>query len=683
MTRLFAYLRFSAAASFALALAIALAPVVSAQTFDIDDKFRQLEEVLPTPNEQRTASGAPGHKYWQQQADYKMRITLDDNKQRIVGAETITYTNNSPDTLRYLWLQLDQNKFMPNSDTNKTQGAPSLSGVSIGKLRQFLVTAEFDGGIKIQAVKDAKGDALPHTVVKTMLRIDLPKPLAANGGQVTFSVDWSYNINDAKLVGGRSGYEHFEDDDNYIYEMSRFYPRMAAYYDVYGWQHKQFLGAGEFTLDFGDYEVSITAPTDHVVASTGVLQNPDDVLSDQQQARLKKARTAKDPMFIVTPDEAKEAQKEKSEDTKTWTFKAKNVRDFAFASSRKFIWDAMGQPAGDRLVLAMSYYPNEAEPLWSKYSTRSVAHTIDIYGRFTFQYPYPVAISVNGPIYGMEYPMICFNGPRPEKDGTYSKSTKYGLISVVIHEVGHNWFPMIVNSDERQWTWMDEGLNSFLQTLAESYWEDDYPSSRQHPAQLSRYMAGGGQMPIMTNSESVLQKGANAYGKPAVALSLLRETILGRELFDFAFKEFSNRWKFRRPTPSDFFRTMEDASGVDLDWFFRGWFYTTDHVDVSIDRVRVYDVDTHNPDVEKPLRRERDEAKPTPSCSSAMRSRISFPMTCPTSSIFTTSTTRWTSPKPTARPTRNSSTASKNTRKTHSPHVSVFTLWISPTRAGL
>lgn len=569
------------------------------------DKFRQLEELLPTPNEQRAASGAPGHAYWQQRADYDIKVELDDANQRLTGAETVTYYNNSPDALSYLWLQLDQNIWAKNSDNYTSQAAPSFDRIPFSTIDNLLARRDFDGGERITAVRDSKGAALPYTVVRTMMRIDLPRPLAP-GQSTLFSIDWNYNINDQRRIGGRTGYEYFPQDKNYIYEIAQWFPRMAAYYDVYGWQHKQFLGSGEFTLEFGNYRVSITAPDDHVVSATGVLQNPQAVLTAAQRQRLEQAKTAKNPVFIVTPEEARANEANKPAGKKTWIFQAENVRDFAFASSRKFIWDAQGHNVEGNRVMAMSFYPKEGEPLWSKYSTHAIMHTLNVYSRYSFPYPYPVAQSINGPVGGMEYPMICFNGPRPLPDGTYPASTKYGLISVVIHEVGHNYFPMTVNSDERQWTWMDEGMNTFLQYLAEQEWEDNYPSRRGEPKNITEYMASNEQVPIMTNSESLLQFGNNAYAKPATALNVLRETVLGRELFDFAFREFARRWKFKRPAPADFFRTMEDASGTDLDWFWRGWFYTTDHVDISIERVRLYTLNSMNPEVEKGARaRER------------------------------------------------------------------------------
>ena len=442
-----------------------------------------------------------------------------------------------------------------------------------------------------------------------MMRIDLPTPLAPNA-TFAFRVAWNFNINNQRVFGGRGGYEYFPADGNYIYEIAQWFPRMAAYDDVNGWQHKQFLGSGEFSLEFGDYTVRVTVPNDHVVSGTGVLQNPAQVMTAAQIQRMKQAETAPEPMKIITQAEATANESSKPTGKKTWIFKAENVRDFAFASSRKFIWDAQGHNVGGNKVMAMSFYPKEGNPLWEKYSTQAIIHTLNVYSRYSFNYPYPVAQSVNGPVGGMEYPMICFNGPRPLADGTYSAGIKYGLISVVIHEVGHNYFPMIVNSDERQWTWMDEGLNSFLQFLAESEWEKNYPSRRGEPKNIADYMLSENQVPIMTNSESVLQFGNNAYGKPATALNVLRETVLGRDLFDFAFKQYSQRWKFKRPMPADFFRTMEDASGVDLDWFWRGWFYTTDHVDISIENVRLFQADTKNPDIEKELQRREASQQP-------------------------------------------------------------------------
>ena len=576
-------------------------------------KFRQLGQELPTPNVYRTASGAPGHEYYQQRADYDMSITLDDETQRIYGEETITYTNNSPDELRYLWVQLDQNMRAQNSTTQQIKtggifnqrGANAQTAFNQLKNNQFY---DFDGGFKLAYVKTTSGANLPYTVNNTMMRVDLPTPLR-QGQKFSFKIKWWFNINDRMDIGGRSGYEYFEEEDNYLYTIAQFFPRMAVYNDVEGWQNKQFLGQGEFTLPFGDYKVDITVPSDHIVASTGELMNASRILSSKQRARLAKAKKSyDDPVIIVTQQEAEAAEKNKATSTKTWTFEAENVRDFAFATSRKFIWDAQAVDISGKTTMAMSYYPKEGNPLWEQYSTRVVAHTLKVYSKFTIDYPYHKAISVHTKWIGMEYPMICFNGGRPEADGTYSEGTKYGMIGVIIHEVGHNFFPMIINSDERQWTWMDEGLNTFVQYLTEQEWDHDYPSRRGPAAKIVPYMSGPKEqiVPIMTNSESILQFGNNAYGKPATALNILRETVMGRELFDYAFKEYSRRWAFKHPTPADLFRTMEDASGVDLDWFWRGWFYTTDHVDIAIKDVQWYQMSTKDPDVEKPFEAEKD-----------------------------------------------------------------------------
>ncbi len=557
----------------------------AAQTEEGKNKFAQMHTELPTPNVYRTASGAPGPQYWQQQADYNISIRLDEDNHTVYGEETVTYFNNSPDVLTYIWLQLDQNMRAKDSDTFKI--SQSTLGDSISQRQMDRLTPWFDGGFKLEMVQDNKGNDLPHTVVKTMMRIDLPKPLVPNSAY-TFRIKWHYLINNRGLMGGRSGYEFFEKENNALYTIAQFYPRMAVYSDDQGWKHKQFLGSGEFTLPFGNYDVRITVPADHMLGATGELQNPREVLSDKEIERYNKARTADKPVIIRTQQEAEDLEKGRATSTKTWHFKANNVRDFAFATSRKLIWDAMGVKFGDRTVMAMSYYPKEGNPLWEQYSTKVVAHTLRVYSKYTFDYPYPAAISVNTSNIGMEYPMICFNGGRCEPDGTYSKRTKYGMIGVIMHEVGHNYFPMIVNSDERQWTWMDEGLNTFVQYLTEQEFERDYPSRRGEPRNIVDYMTGDPAKlePIMTNSESIHQLGSNAYSKPTTALNILRETVMGRELFDFAFKTYANRWKFKHPEPADFFRTMEDASGVDLDWFWRGWFYSTQKVDLSLDYVK-------------------------------------------------------------------------------------------------
>ena len=556
-------------------------------------KFEQLGTTLPTPNEYRTASGAPGQSYWQQKADYVIAVELNDVNQSITGKETITYTNNSPDPLTYLWVQLDQNMRAQDSNTPRVSGSQiTKNEMSTKSLLGITGVEDYDGGFKIASVTDTEGKELPYIINQTMMRIDIPVTMKT-GDQYSFSISWSYNVNDRMKIGGRSGYEYFPKDGNALYTIAQFFPRMAVYSDVYGWQNKQFLGRGEFTLTFGDYDVSITVPEDHVIGATGVLQNPKDVLTKDQVKRFELAKTSFDkPVIIVTQEEAVKREQNPSTKTNTWHFKATQVRDFAFASSRKFIWDAMAVKVGNYTPLAMSYYPKEGNPLWEEHSTRAVANTLIGYSKRTIDYPYPVAISVHSASIGMEYPMICFNFGRPAEDGTYSDRTKYGMISVIVHEVGHNFFPMIINSDERQWTWMDEGLNTFVQTQTTKEFYPEMPARRGTAASIVNYMKGDPDFirPIMTNSEQITQFGNNAYAKPAAALSILRETVMGPELFDYAFKEYAQRWAFKHPEPADFFRTMEDASAVDLDWFWNGWFYTTDYVDIEVSNVRWFKV---------------------------------------------------------------------------------------------
>ncbi len=578
-----------------------------------ENPFKQLGQDLPTPNSYRTASGSPGHEYWQQQADYKMDLEIDDDKMRLYGEETITYTNNSPDVLSYLWLQLDQNMRAKDSDTYKVRSSSiSERGSSLRQLSSL--ESDFDGGFKVEHVKDANGADLKYTINKTMMRVN-PTTKLATGDSYTFTIKWWYNINNTNVMGGRSGYEPFEEDGNNVYCIAQFFPRMCVYDDINGWQNKQFLGRGEFALVFGDYDVSITVPSDHLVASTGLLQNEDDVLTSEQKKRLDKAKKETiNPVMIATYDEAEKRIKKKAKDKKTWRYTAENVRDFAFASSRRFIWDALGVPMSDgRTVMAQSMWIKEGDCLWNKYSTKAVAHTVKWYSHYTIDYPYPTAWSIDGDM-GMEYPMICFNFGRCADDGTYAERTKYGHIGVIIHEVGHNWFPMIINSDERQWTWMDEGLNTFVQYLTEQHWERNYPSRRGPAHKIVDYMKGDKDRisPIMTNSESIFQFGNNAYGKPATALNILRETVMGRELFDMAFKEYCERWAFKHPSPADLFRTMEDASGVDLDWFWRGWFYTNLNVDISMSEVKHKKIDSKNPNVNNKIAKEAIKEGPKP-----------------------------------------------------------------------
>jgi hypothetical protein len=562
------------------------------------NKFEQLGTIINDPNMYRSASGAPGPNYWQQKADYVIHVELDDAKQKIVGSETITYTNNSPDPLRYLWLQLDENEHAANAENKSFDGSKLGPRVSERQLSSLTEKVDKDYGVNIVKVTDGSGKALPYTINYTMMRIDLPVALKP-GSKFVFNVDWDINLTDRMKAGGRGGYEYFTQDDNYLYTITQWFPRMAVYSDFQGWQHKQFTGRGEFALAFGDYRVNITVPADHVVGATGVCLNYDKVLSAEQLKRWKAAQNeVKEPIEIVSKAEMQAAIKGKASGKKTWIYEAKNVRDFAFVSSRRLVWDAMKTGGIEGMApMAMSYYGPEAYGLYRKYSTKVVAHTLRTYSKYTIPYPYPVAISVEA-ANGMEYPMICFNYGRTEADGTYSEATKYGMIGVIIHEVGHNFFPMIVNSDERQWTWMDEGLNTFVQYLTEQEWEPNYPSKRGPAFMITDYMKLPKEQlePIMTNSENIVMFGANAYAKPATALNILRETVMGRELFDFAFKEYAMRWAFKHPTPTDFFRTMEDASAVDLDWFWRGWFYDIEPVDISIANVKHLMADDKNPE---------------------------------------------------------------------------------------
>jgi hypothetical protein len=590
----------------------------AASTYNANTRFEQLGSVLPTPNTFRTASGAPGKDYFQNKADYAIKAELDDVNQRIVGSEVITYTNFSGDDLRYLWLQLDQNLFQENSinalsktgGVNPQMSANQLKGMNSPSSVNSTINADKKYGYDIKFVKDVKGNPLPYTINGTMMRVDLPiaqKP----GVAVSIKIDWEYNITE---YYGRSGYEYFEKDGNYNYFIAHWFPRMCVYDDVSGWQNKQFLGQGEFTLPFGDYKVEITVPDDHIVGATGECQNYSKVLSKTQQQRMKDAASSKTPVIIATQTEAESRIKIKSSKKQTWSFAAQNVRDFAFASSRRFIWDAMQTDVynNGRKIWSMSFYPKEGNPLWEKYSTRVVEHTLKSYGNRTIEYPYPVAISCHSTARGgMEYPMISFNGGRPEEDGTYSEATKYGMIGVIIHEVGHNFFPMIVNTDERQWSWMDEGLNTFCQYLAEKEWDKDYPARRGEPQDIVSYMKTdpSQQVPIMSSSDNIMAFGPNAYAKPATGLNILRETVMGRELFDKAFKEYAQRWAFKSPMPADFFRTLEDASSVDLDWFWKGWFYTVEPVDQDLVEVEWFSLDTQNPEIAKAEARTESEAK--------------------------------------------------------------------------
>jgi len=559
------------------------------------NKFEQMGSILPTPNEYRMASGAPGPKYWQQRCDYDIKCELNENDQTLKGSETVSYFNNSPTELTFLWLQLDENQHSSVNNANYQSSNSMSRGISANQLDRDEENRTDNGyGFNITKLTDATGKALKYTINKTMMRVELPMPLKA-GQKFTFNLDWNYKLSNRMERGGRGGYEYFAEDGNHIFTMTQWYPRLCVYSDFQGWQNHQFTGRGEFALTFGNFKVQMTVPADHVIGATGECQNYQQVLTPTQFARYQKSKAGKEDVTeIVTLAEAKKAEQQKSKAKKTWVFKADNVRDFAWGSSRKFVMDAMPVKVEGKKVMCMSYYGKEAYGLYRKFSTKAVAHTIKTYSQFTIPYPYPVAQSVEA-ANGMEYPMICFNFGRTEPDGTYSEGTKNGMLGVVIHEVGHNFFPMIINSDERQWSWMDEGLNSFVEYLTEELWDNKFPTRKGSASSIVDYMKLPKDQlePIMSNSENIVGFGPNAYTKPATGLNILRETIMGRELFDYAFKEYARRWAFKHPEPADFFRTMEDASGEDLDWFWRGWFYGTDACDISLDSVRFAKADVN------------------------------------------------------------------------------------------
>jgi hypothetical protein len=583
-------------------IAFALLPLVSfGQQGKWQGKFEQLDQMLPTPNEYRTGSGTPGSQYWQQRADYTINAEIDETTNTLKGKETIVYHNNSPENLKYLWLQLDQNVNKKESEDFGSYYGPVRDSLATLHMQYLTRTIEFPAGYTIASVKDGAGNNLLVTVNKTMMRVDLPAPLKS-GEKYTMNIEWSYPITDrSNFLLSREGYEYFPEDKNTVYLIAHWFPRMCVFDDYEGWQNKQFQRLGEFALEFGDYKVNITVPADHIISSTGTLQNPKDVLTATELQRFEKGKTAFDkPIFVVTPDEAKAKEKTKSTAKKTWTFHANNVRDFAFASSRKFIWDIQAVKLPTNTVLAMSFYPKEGLPVWQEESTLAVKNALEVYSKYTFDYPYPTANSVNTSNIGMEFPMISFNGGRPGKDGKMSQAAKSGMITTIVHEVGHNWFPMIVSSDERQWMWMDEGLNTFLHTRTEMERYPNFDFTR--PKSIIPYMKGdrASMRPVMLTSdnERLNAFGANYYEKPTVALTILRETVIGQELFDKAFKEYANTWKYKHPKPADLFRILEEATATDLDWFWRGWFFTTDNVDVSVEDVKWFKLKAQQSDPE-------------------------------------------------------------------------------------
>lgn len=595
----------------------ALAGAAQADPAPFQDRFRPLAELWPTPTAERTASGAPGPAYWQQKVDYRIRARLDEAGRKVTGAETITYRNNSPQTLGFLWLLVDQNRFRPEAlrEATRTVARPD-AGVSLQELERNRRFDSWRGGFDVTEVTDAAGRPLHHAMVDALMRVDLAQPLKP-GQSVSLRLAWSLPLIDTDVMGGRSGYECFGASGDCIFQVGQWFPRLAAY-DDHGWHNDPFLGVGEFPLEFGDYDVAVTVPADHVVAATGELQNAPAVLTPAQRARLARARIAREPLYVVTPEEAAAAEKGHVAGEKTWRFTARNVRDFAFASSRKYIWQAMAasNPGGGP-VLAQAFFPDEARPLWSAYVLKAMAHAVKVWGEFAYPYPYPVVQAANGTVTGYEFPMLSFDANRPTTDPgtgavTYSERQKTGLITTIFHETGHNWFPETVNTDERRWAWMDEGMTTFVEYEAQKRWDADFPTRMGEPRMIADCMTAARQSPIMTRPDYSPNAGCIDYAKPGTALVVLRETVMGREAFDHAFREYANRWRFKRATPYDFFRTMQDASGIDLGWFWRDWFYGTGHVDLALAGVVRARIDSRDPATEKALARADAEAAPTP-----------------------------------------------------------------------
>lgn len=568
---------------------------------DHANKFEELGPLLPTPNVYRSASGAPGPDYWQQRADYVINCEIDEKAKVLTGEEVITYHNNSPDALDYLWLELSENQHHPQNHFS-IRGSERVNEYRLDSTTNLAKYDEaeqrFRGlGVEILAVLGEDKQPLPYIINKTLMRIDLKNKLLSKS-KVKFTVRWRYKIPERlKFEASRGGYEEFP-DSNQIFTIVQWYPRLCVYNDYQGWDLLQFTGHAEFPLTFGNFDVKIKVPSDHIVAATGECQNFKEVLSSVEQKRWAKAQNSQEPVEIVTLAEAKERAKLRAaKGFKVWHYKASNVRDFAWTSSRRFMWDAMNTDVQGKKVMCMSLYSEEAAPIYRRYSTKTVAHTLKVYSKYSTPYPYPVAISVEASN-GMEYPMIVFNYGRANKDGSYTEDLRNRVVSVIIHEIGHNFFPMLINSNERRWAWMDEGFNSFVEFLAEQEFDANFPSRRGPASTIIGYMAKPKKYlePIMTAPDNVRELGNNVYGKTAAALTVLRETVMGRDLFDRAFKEYCLRWTFKSPTPADFFRTMQDASGMDLSWFFRAWFFETDPVDISLDTVIVYHAKTRKLD---------------------------------------------------------------------------------------
>jgi peptidase M1-like protein len=553
-------------AAFALfAWSVSLSPVSSAQTAARDSVtagasvFRPLE--LPSPNEYRTGSGRPGPRYWQQRADYRIAATLDTARRQLRGRETIRYSNNSPDTLPYLWMYLDQNICSPTSVTEQLDQPPLMF---LGSSFDFSCK-RFNGGVTLERVTVARRPVRP-TVYGTTMRIDLPRPLAP-GGVLELELVWHFPVPD--YGAGRMG------RDGSLYEIAQWYPRLAVYDDVRGWNHEPYIGAGEFYLEYGSFDVSLTVPASYVVAATGTLRNPELVLTPAQRSRLGIARSSTQAVAIITADEAGHPGRTRpsSRGPLTWRFTADSVRDFAFAAGPELRWDASGYHG----ILIQTFYRPQATR-WEE-ANRMAREAIKFFSEQWYRYPYPHATTVEGPIEGMEYPMLTFVPNSPSRED---------LQWALSHEFGHEWFPMIVGSNERLYPWMDEGFNTFIDLAGAARYFAGTPygdSIEVHPLHLYPSNAVAGEQPLISRPVEVKNLFWTGYQKPALMLQTLRFEVLGKERFDHAFREYIKAWAYKHPTPADFFRLMRDASGVDLDWFWRDWVYTSARLDQAVDSV--------------------------------------------------------------------------------------------------
>ena len=530
---------------------------------------------LPDADAYRTGDGRPGPLYWQQEADYAIDVELLPEANRIEGTQTITYVNNAPSDLNYLWVQMDQNLFAPGS-RGEAVVPPDA------RFSGFFENGGYDVS-NLRVAHNGTTYTPEYVIDDTRMRVDLQAPLAAEGDSLAFSIDFSFEMPDY----GADRMGMFEAEEGTVYQLAQWYPRMYVYDDVSGWNVLPYLGQGEYYLEYGQFDLDITVPHDFIVTATGTLQNPEEVLTATQQERLAEAKQSRTPVTIVAEDEVGTAASRPADaGTLTWEYQADRVRDVAWAASRSFIWDAARAEAGNRTVLAQSLYPAEGmgggnrAPGWEE-STEYVQHSVEFYSERYAPYPYDNAINVGGIVAGMEYPQVMFCSV---------EARGRGLFGVTDHEFGHTWFPMLVGSDERRWAWMDEGLNTFmnLYSTADFYDQDVKRVIQQSIRQTASFMRSPyADQPIMTQADHIRRQalGMLAYRKPAAGLALLREYIIGPDRFDEAFNAYIERWAYKHPQPADFFRTIESVAGEELDWFWRGWFYETDTADPAVGTV--------------------------------------------------------------------------------------------------